>query len=411
MTLFDNILLAINAIRGNMLRTVLTFLIIAFGIMALVGILTAVDGITTSLSSSFATMGANNFDIRKKGTGIRVGRRGRKAKNYTAISIDEAIEFKSRFKYPATVSISTIGEFAATIKSNTAKTNPNIRVMAGDENYLAIGSFDLAHGRNFTELEAQNGRNIVILGKSIAEKLFSKPEKSLEQLITISGKSYKVVGVLGSKEATSIFSSDNMCIIPLMKGRMVYGNSTTTYVTTVMLKNPATIDDASAEAIGLMRAIRKQRFNEEDNFDLSRSDKLSTMLIEQSSYITSAATLIGIITLLGGAIGLMNIMLVSVTERTHEIGITKALGATRNVILTQFLVEAIVICQIGGLLGIVLGILAGNGVSFLINGPFIIPWLWIIGGVVLCLFVGLVSGIYPALKAASVDPMESLRHE
>lgn len=386
-------------------------MIIAFGIMALVGILTAVDGIQASLSSNFATMGANSFDIRKKGTGIQVGRRGRRPRNYSSISFDEARNFKERFTYPASISISFSATSGATIKYQTEKTNPIIRITGADADYLKVASFDIEEGRNFSAQEVESNRNVVLIGSGIAEKLFNVSYKAIDKIVSINNRPYQVVGVLASKGSSSIFSSDNSAIVPLVNARNTYANNQTTYVITVALSDAYQQNIATAEATGLMRNIRKLRYDEEDDFDVSTSDKISGILLDQSAYITSAATLIGIITLLGGAVGLMNIMLVSVTERTREIGISKALGATRNTILTQFLVEAIVICQIGGILGIVLGILAGNGVSLLLRGPFLIPWLWITLGIIICFIVGLVSGIYPALKASRVDPIESLRYE
>ena len=411
MTLTDNISLAVNAIRGNLLRTILTFLIIAFGIMALVGILTAVDGIKASLSSNFATMGANNFDLRKKGTGIRIGQSGQKPKNYTAIELKQAMAFKEQYDYPAVVSVSTVADFGAVVKYRSESTNPIIQVMGADENYLNVGGFELEAGRNFTDYEIQNGIGVAILGNGIAGKLFGIPDKGPGKDILIGNQKYMVAGVLESKGSSSIFSSDNMVIIPLLKARTAYKAQGGTYVVTCKMDNTEQQDIAISEAVGLMRNIRQLKPGEEDDFEVSRSDKISEMLLDLSSYVTTTATIIGIITLLGGAIGLMNIMLVSVTERTREIGVSKALGAKNNTILTQFLVEAIVICQIGGLVGIILGIFAGNIVSVFLEGPFIIPWLWMALGILLCLIVGLVSGMYPAIKASKLDPIESLRYE
>lgn len=408
----DTLLLALRAIWSSKLRTTLTFMIIAFGITALVGILTAVDGIQAALSSNFATMGSNNFDIRKKGTGIQVGgRRGNKPQNYPIITLDEAMLFKERYMFPATVCVSSLGEMSATVKYAEEKTNPTIQVMGGDENYLSIGGFDIEVGRNFSEQELSGGRAVTIIGNGMAAKLFKKSSQAIDKVISVSDRKYRVVGVLAPKGSSSIFSSDNIVIIPLLKCRAEYGTDQTSYVVTVQMNDAYALETAEAEAIGLMRTLRKLDYNEEDDFDVSKSDKLSSMLIDQSSYVTTAATLIGFITLIGGAIGLMNIMLVSVSERIREIGVSKALGAKKSTILTQFLIEAMIICQIGGILGIFMGIGAGNAVSLIIKGPFLVPWGWIIGGIVICFVVGLVSGIYPALKAANVDPIESLRHE
>lgn len=408
--LLFNIGIALRNIRGNLLRTILTFLIIAFGIMALVGILTAIDSIKASISSNFSSMGANSFEIRKKGTGI-VRRRGSRAKSFDPITFEQAQSFKTLLDYPATISLSTMASGASVIKYENEKTNPNIRIMGGDENYLSVGGMDLSIGRNFSEFEVQTGRNVAIIGQSISKKLFKDKRKSLEKIIRVNNQKYRVIGVLAASGASSIFSSDNMVLVPSYNVQKNYSQSNRSYVISLALQNTTETDAAITEATGLMRRVRQLRFDEESDFDIQTSDKLASILIDNIQYITLAATIIGVITLLGAAIGLMNIMLVSVTERTREIGISKALGATRNSIATQFLTEAIVICQIGGLLGIVLGILAGNGVSLLLKGPFVIPWRWMFVGIVFCLIVGLVSGLYPAVKASRLDPIESLRYE
>jgi putative ABC transport system permease protein len=204
---------------------------------------------------------------------------------------------------------------------------------------------------------------------------------------------------------------DKVIIIPITNGRQYFGNDKMSYVLNVTSENPQEMQIAEGEAVGLLRQIRQVKLGQPDNFEIVKSDSLANILIDNIKYVTIAATVIGFITLLGAAIGLMNIMLVSVTERTREIGIRKSLGATSKNIRFQFLVEAVVICQLGGLLGIILGIATGNVTSYFVGAGFIIPWFWILSGLFICLTVGLIAGIYPAIKASQLDPVEALRNE
>lgn len=408
MNLGLNITLALRAIRSNKLRTTLTFLIIAVGIMALVGILTAIDSMKSSIVSNFSDVGANSFTIRTKGLSLRRG--GSAAKNYPDITYEHANSFKQKFSFPAEVSISTRPSSTSTIKYQYEKTNPNVTVMGVDEKYIGISGFKFSDGRNFSVTELETGSNVVILGYGVANKIFGPKDTITDKIVSIGNVKYRVIGVLKSK-GSSVVSSDNMVLVPVQNARKVFAEKANRYVISVAVSHPEILDRATDEAIGTFRNIRKLNPREEEDFEVSRSDKLANTVIDQISYITFAATMIGIITMLGAGVGLMNIMLVSVSERTREIGISKALGANNDTIKKQFLVEAVLICQIGGLLGIVLGILAGNVVSILLKGSFIIPWLWIFLGFVFCLVIGLLAGLYPAIKASKLDPIEALRYE
>lgn len=407
----ENTSIALNAIKSNKLRAIITMLIIAIGITALVGILSAIDAIKTSINSNFTSMGANTFTIRNREMTMRVGRQGKKPKAFRAITYKEAMRFKEEFDFPSLTSVSTLASFTARLKYASKKTNPNIQVFGVDENYLETSGYELQEGRNFTAPEVTGGNSLVILGSEVAYSLFPKGVKALDKTISIGGGKYKVVGILKSKGSSMGFGGDKICIIPINNARQYFGKPDMSFTINVISKYPWLMDIAIGEATGLFRKIRKVNLKDEEDFEITKSDGLATMLIDNLSTVTLGATIIGIITLLGAAIGLMNIMLVSVTERTREIGIRKALGATQSAIKNQFLIESVVICVMGGLVGIILGIIIGNLIGMSLDAGFFIPWFWIITGVLICIGVGLISGFFPAKRASKLDPIESLRFE
>ncbi|QXV65517.1 ABC transporter permease [Mucilaginibacter sp. 21P] len=408
-SLKENISIALQSIGGNRLRTSLTALIIAIGIMALVGILTAIEGIKQFTNDAFAGLGANSFTVQNRGSGISFGNGGHR-KMYPAITYAQAEKFLDIYKLPARTSVDLSVTGTAVAKYNSVKSNPNISVTGSNDNYLAIKGHKLAFGRNFSLSELEHGANVVIVGDEVKAKLF-KNEDPINKYILLGSNKLRIIGVVAPKGSNS-FGGDKFCIVPLQKARqMVDTSRKVSYAITVSVNSPDVLDASIGEATSLMRNIRGVRIGQDDNFEISRSDSIQQELSGQLAGMTIAGFAIGIITLLGAAIGLMNIMLVSVTERTREIGLRKSIGATPSVIRKQFLIEAIVICLMGGVGGIILGMAAGNLIAVNISGSFVVPWFWLFSAIALCTIIGLSSGFYPAKKASRLDPVEALRYE
>jgi len=415
MQLLFNLSLALRAIRTNRLRSTLTIVIIGLGIAALVGILTATEVLREKVTTSFSRMGANTFQItgdivkkknRHRGGGLQISWGQEEVLRY-----EDARAFQERYNFPATVGISMNGSGSAIVTAGTAKTNPNIRVTGVDEHYLSIAGTALQAGREFSPYELSTGSYVCILGEGGARKLFrNNLRKAPGQMVSVGDVKYTVIGVTESRGGTMLMDADNLVLIPLANARAIYGNGKSCVIS-VAVNDVAQKAVAAEEAEGLFRNIRKLPVNAENNFTINENDSLVESLLSVIKYISWAALVIGLITVIGSVIGLMNIMLVSVAERTREIGVSKALGARSGTIRAQFLTESVIISLLGGISGIIAGILIGNLVGALLKGSFVIPWLWMLTSVTLCALVGVASGIYPALKAARLDPIEALRYE
>lgn len=426
MTIQDSFTLAWRTVKSNKLRTGITVAIIAFGIMALIGIITAISAMNQSLKENFSFMGANAFTIRYKEMNARMGgggnnsdfsktKKGLKEKKSNLdkpIRIEEANYFKEHYGFNrALVSISRRAGGNNELNYKDKKTNPQITLMGGDENYLAVNGYQLAGGRNLNNVDLETGRSVCMIGSNVAAKLFpGRPEKSIDKVINIQGKPYRVIGLLKEKGSSAMMRQDDIAITSIKNVRQ-YTNLSPSYNIGVMVNNVTELEPAIGETTEQMRKARRLIPTEQDNFVIDKSDKFAEMFIGFLAGISGAAGAIGMITLIGAAIGLMNIMLVAVSERTREVGLVKAIGGKRKDIRRQFLFESILISVLGAVFGIVLGVLVGNLFSMVLDTGFVIPWMWVIIGIVICSFVGLAAGIYPAMKAAALNPIDALRYE
>ncbi|MFP5040367.1 ABC transporter permease [Parasediminibacterium sp. JCM 36343] len=424
MTLTDSFLLAFKTVKSNKLRTGITVAIIAFGIMALIGIITAIQSMNQSLRESFSSMGANAFSIRFKESRVRFGggnqetlslaKRGQKEKKSNLdkpIQKEEALRFKQIFAFPSSVSIYFRLGNSVECRYKDKKTNPQTTVWGVDENYLNVTGYNLQTGRNFSNLDIETGRNVCLIGYNTATKLFGEgAENSIDKIIQVGGISFRVIGLLQSKGSSAFLRQDEVVLTPYNNSAR-FRNAGTSYTIAIMVSKVQGLDAAIGETTALFRNVRKLQPLDQDNFVIEKSDKFAELFIGFLSSIAASAGAIGLITLIGAAIGLMNIMLVSVNERTKEVGLIKALGGKRKNVRQQFLFESLIISMLGAFFGILLGVLVGNIAGLVLHTGFVIPWAWVITGIVICSLVGLAAGIYPAMKAARLNPIVALRYE
>ena len=425
MKFLDVLLLAWRTVRSNKLRTGITVAIIALGIFAVILITTAITAIEQKFTESFSTMGANGFTVRFKERNIRIGhdngrevrlskKGSRKEKTSNLgkrITKDEAELFVRTYKFPSEKSISIWGSNNNIVAYETKKTSPTVWMFGADENYLLLNGYNLQYGRNLNKLDVQTGRNVCMIGYDVATKLFKENiSRAVNAVIRVNSIPFRVLGVLESKGSTFGFSRDNLIITSYTNIERTFPSGSS-YVIGVMTDDVKKVETAMGEAEGIFRAIRKLTTTEENNFVLDRSDSVARTIINILGFLFISGIVIGFITLIGSAIGLMNIMLVSVSERTREVGLIKAIGGKKKLVRRQFLIESVMISLMGAFWGIIIGIIAGNLIALQLGTGFVIPWNWVFIGVILCSLVGLGAGLYPALKAGRLNPIEALRYE
>jgi putative ABC transport system permease protein len=408
----ENIKQGLGSVKAHATRAVITSSIIAIGIAALVGILTSISAMQIAVTKTFSKMGSQSFTIKNAGGVKRYG----EVDDNTRLTFDEAWEFQKRMEgRNSTVALSINADFAGKASFQSAETNPNVRVIGIDEDYLKTANYELGAGRTFTDNEVTRAVPVVVVGQEIVDKLFPGSDKmgrAINQVIAVNGKPYRVVGSLQTKGSSMGMSGgDRVIFVPITRAKRDMKNMQDNCMINVAVDKVLDLDESMSEAYTLMRRIKRLKPGEDENFVIQQSTAMAKEALENIKMVSGVGTVIAIITLLGAAVSLMNIMLVSVTERTREIGLRKALGATAKQIKNQFLIEAVVICQIGGAGGILLGLIIGNLVGVALGAGFVAPWEWMLLAVVVCIVVGLGAGLYPASRASRLDPIEALRFD
>ncbi|KGO84409.1 ABC transporter permease [Flavobacterium beibuense F44-8] len=407
----ENTKIAFSSIKTQLLRTILTVIIIGVGIWALVGILATVKVLENTITGNFSAMGTNTFSISRYDFSQQIRQNDRTAKINPNITYPQAKSFQDKYHFPASaVSLSFTAASDIEVKYGSEKTDPEISVLGVDHNFMGNSGLETTQGRNFTTFDIQNNNYVCIVGSDF-EKGLLKDINPIGKTISIRGARFKVIGVLKEQGSTFGNRQDLRVLLPIQVARSLFTAPNINYDIKVKTQNKDMLDGSIDEATITMRRVRKLNPVEENNFGIARSDELLQRLMSQINILNYAAWCIGIITVFGSTIALMNIMLVSVTERTREIGVRKSLGAKKNTIAGQFLTETLIISFLGGLLGIVLGLLTGYGASIVMKAAFPMPWGATIAALTTIIVVTIISGAYPAIKAASLDPVESLRYE
>tara|TARA_B100000767_G_scaffold111004_1_gene106174 strand:+ start:753 stop:1994 length:1242 start_codon:yes stop_codon:yes gene_type:complete len=407
----ENVRIALDSIKTQLLRTILTIVIMGIGIWSLVGILSAVKALETNIAGNFASMGSNTFNIERYEFSVNREGRGERKKINPIIRYDDVRNFIDIYEYPFTsTSVSFAGTRSAEVRYESKKTDPEVQVYGVNENYLDNTGTLIDQGRNFTVFDIKNNTKVCLIGPDFLKSIFEN-ENPLNKTISIRGVKFKIIGILESKGATFGNNQDLKVLLPIQVARGIFTQPNINYTISIKVVDKAMMQGAQDEALVIFRNIRGLSPIEEKNFGILRSDDLLARASDIGGVLETAAWIISIITILGSSIALMNIMLVSVTERTREIGVRKALGAKNGTISTQFLIETIVIGQFGSVLGIILGILTGVGFAAAFDFEFTLPIVAMTWATIITFVVAVLAGAYPAVKAARLDPIESLRYE
>ncbi len=409
-SLRETILLALNAIRANKLRSTLTLLGIVVGVFSIISVMTAMGVLRNSIEEGITQLGANTFQMQKFVGGFNRGGDGRRFRNRKDITYEQALAVRNKATLAEAVGIES-WEPGRVVKWRGERTNPNVWLAGENIEGLITNDWTTEVGRGFTSQDIEMGRPVIILGKDVVTKLFPPNMNPVGETVRIDGTLYEVIGVFTSKGQSLGGFGDNFVNIPITTYFQVYGKAGKSVHIMVKAMSREVFDDCLEQSRSILRVARKVSPGEEDDFGYFSNDSVVSQFNEFTFYLRMGALLVSSIALLAAGVGIMNIMLVSVTERTREIGIRKAIGAQKRDVLAQFIIEAVVLCEIGGLIGVILGLIGGNVIGIVLKIPAVIPWDWVGLGIGVCSLVGLIFGVYPAWKASALDPIEALRYE
>ncbi len=409
MNIAESILLALDAVRTHKLRSILTLLSIAIGIFAIIGSGTAVTSLNDTMSGKLAELGENNFYVTKAPM-IQTHDSWRKYRKRKAVTYYQAKELQKRMTITDIVSVYNVTA-GFTMKAGNYSTDPDVMLIGANEHYLSTANVDIEFGNPFSFEDVSMNRFNAIIGNDVAVKLFPGISP-LGQQIRVKNQQFTVIGLVKAKGSMMGQSQDNMVIIPIGNFMRYYSDEWEQSVN-IIVRPPSkdALNPAMDEAIGILRSIRNVKPWEENSFEIQTNESLTQQFSAFTQYLDLFGLISGGIALLAAGVGIMNIMLVSVKERTREIGLRKAVGAKSNWILLQFVIEAITLCQLGGIIGILLGFVGGWALSSSIGITAVVPLLWVAVSVGSCTLMGIVFGGYPAWKAANLDPIDALRYE
>ncbi len=408
MKFWEILKVAFASLRGNKLRSSLTVLGIVIGIFSIISISTVITMLQNSINEGLSQLGKNTFQIQKF-PAVNQGRMSEKIRNRKDLTIDDYNRLREMLQDAQLVGAEQ-WQFGKLFKSQYDETNPNIQLAGLTPEALLTNDWEVGEGRAINQDDMDRNRRVCILGIDVSRKLF-KRVNPLGQEVKVDGMRLEVIGIFKSQGAMFGQSRDGFVAMPLSSFQSKFGKYSRSLNITVMAHSAVTYNRTIDAAIGHMRTIRKVAPGEDNDFDIFSNESLITQVGQITQYVRLGAIVIAFIALLAAGVGIMNIMLVSVTERTREIGIRKAIGAKKRNILFQFLIEAVTLCQFGGIIGIVLGLGVGNLAGKALNAAPAVPLDWVLAGIGLCVLVGIGFGTYPAYKAANLNPIEALRYE